>query len=92
MQAAVETLSSALGPMAQKLLGAVSQLETAGALETALSVQRKRGKIRRARDADIGVGRNHASLRACDVGAPLQEGGRDSGRNLRQSDVDDGVP
>ena len=48
-----------------------------GALEAALRAERERGEIRRARDADVGIGRNHAPLRGGDIRTALEQGGRE---------------
>src|ERR1700722_16322623 len=61
----------------------------AGALEAALGAERERGKKRRTRDPDVGIGRNHAPLRAGDVRTALQQGSRDAAGNLWQLDIDD---
>ena len=50
---------------------------------------REHGRIRRTRDPDVGIGRNHAPLRAGDIRTALAQGGGDAAGNLRKLDRDD---
>src|SRR5260370_23847426 len=48
------------------------------ALKAALTAECERGEIRRTRDTDVGIGRDHAALRSRDIRTALEQGGRDT--------------
>src|SRR6202020_202879 len=70
-QAAVKHAEQGVWSNSPKRTRRAQPVRKAGALEAALTSEHECWEIRRTRDAYIGIGRDHASLRGCDIGAAL---------------------